>query len=105
MQRETVDVTFLVLLVVVDSLVDDDMHVETGVTSIAEIARLQLSDLVVVPAHVLHNMPPRESWRTNRSLDDINIVVVAGPHRLSISKGVSREPLKTTVRRHPVRRR
>jgi len=89
---------------VVEALVDDDMHVETGITSIVELEKLQESDLVVAPAHVLHNMPPRESWRTNQSLDDVNIIVVAGPHRLSISKGVTREPLKTTLRPHPIHR-
>lgn len=89
---------------VLEALIDEDMHIETGITSIVELEQLRESDLVVVPAHVLHNMPPRESWRTNQSLDDVNIIVVAGPHRLSISKGVTREPLKATLRPHPVHR-
>jgi hypothetical protein len=47
-------------------------------------------DLVLVPAHVVHDLPPAKSWRVFRNLDDVNLAVVAGPRRLSVSKAITR---------------
>ncbi len=55
------------------------------------LARLGSTDLLVAPAHIIRDMPPRTGWRTSRTLDDLNVVIVAGAHRLSISKGVARQ--------------
>lgn len=54
-------------------------------------------DLVVVPAHVLHDMTPVVAWRVGRLLPTSNLAVIAGPHRLSVSRGVTRRPLASTV--------
>ena len=59
-------------------------------------AGLGPTDLLVAPAHVIRDRPPRTGWRTNRSLDDLNLVIVAGAHRLSISKGVTRRAMAST---------
>jgi len=58
---------------------------------------LRPDDLVLVPAHALLDLTPRAGWRVTRALDDLNVAVVAGPHRLSVSHGVTRQPLVATV--------
>jgi Kef-type K+ transport system membrane component KefB len=58
----------------------------------AMIGGLTPSDLVVVPAHVLHDLPPAASWRVAREARDVSLAIVAGPHRLSISRGVGSRP-------------
>lgn len=52
------------------------------------IAGLGPSDLVVVPAHRIRELPPWRVRSISRALGDTNLVVVAGPHRLSISQHV-----------------
>ena len=59
-----------------------------------DLARLSTTDLVVAPAHIIRDIPPRTGWRTSRSLDDLNVVIVAGAHRLLISKGVARQSIE-----------
>lgn len=54
------------------------------------------ADLVIAPAHVLHDMPPIRNWRLVRRMSDVNLMVIAGPHRLSISRGATR-PTVTNV--------
>ncbi len=61
----------------------------------AMIERIEPDDLVLVPAHVLHDLAPLAGWRVTRSLADANVGVVAGPHRLTVSKGVTRQPMTT----------
>ena len=46
--------------------------------------------LVITPAHVLHDLPVVIQQRAVRALGDVSVVVVAGPHRLKITKGVTR---------------
>ena len=58
---------------------------------------LRPNDLVLAPAHALLDLTPRVGWRVNKALDDLNVVVVAGPHRLSVSHGVTRQPLAASV--------
>ncbi len=54
-------------------------------------------DLVVAAAHVLRDMPPVTNWRFVRTLGSVNLVVVAGPHRLTVSQGVSYGSLSSTI--------
>ena len=61
----------------------------------AMIERIEPDDLVLVPAHVLHDLAPLAGWRVTRSMGDANVGVVAGPHRLTVSKGVTRQPMTT----------
>jgi Kef-type K+ transport system membrane component KefB len=55
------------------------------------------TDLVVVPAHIVHDMPPWRMRQRVRQLQDTNIAVVGGPHRLAISQGVTRRPLSAAI--------
>ncbi len=55
------------------------------------------TDLVVAPAHVVHDMPPWRARRLARRLHDANVAVVGGPHRLTISQGVTARPLSTSM--------
>ncbi len=59
--------------------------------------RIEPTDLVIVPAHIVHDMPPWKLRRRVRLLHDTNLVVVGGPHRLAISQGVTVRPLSTAV--------
>jgi len=61
------------------------------------IESLTPTDLVVFPAHVLHDMPPVRNWRLARHLREVNLMVIAGPHRLSISRGATRPVVTTGV--------
>lgn len=47
---------------------------------------LGANDLAVITAHVVQGAPPMTMWRAARSLHDANVVVVAGPYRLSIAR-------------------
>ena len=58
--------------------------------------RLDRDDVVIAPAHVLHDPPPRAGWQIAKALDHSNLVIVGGPHRLSISKGVTRRGFPAT---------
>ena len=59
--------------------------------------RLEPTDLLLVPAHVVHDTPPWRLRRMGRQLQDANIAVVGGPHRLTISQGVTTRPLSTVI--------
>ena len=59
--------------------------------------RLEPTDLVIVAAHIVHDMPPWKLRRRVRLLHDTNLAVVGGPHRLAISQGVTVRPLSTAV--------
>ncbi len=50
------------------------------------IDRLERDDLLITTAYVLHDLPPMSAWRMARSLQDLNVAVVAGPHRLTVSR-------------------
>ena len=77
---------------------DDEITVLTDRTAQDElIDRLRPTDLVASPAHVVRYMPPWRARRSARLLHDSNVVVVGGPHRLTISQGVTRRPLSTAV--------
>jgi Kef-type K+ transport system membrane component KefB len=61
------------------------------------IGNLEPTDLVIVPAHIVHDLAPWRLRRLVRHLRDTNLAVVAGPHRLTISQGVTARPLSTVV--------
>ena len=61
------------------------------------ISRVRPTDIVVVPAHYVYETPPWRMRRLVRQLQDTNIAVVAGPHRLTISQGVTTRPLSRVV--------
>jgi len=44
-------------------------------------------DLVITSAHVVRDLPAVMGWRTTRKLQNVNLAIVAGPHRLAISRG------------------
>jgi Na+:H+ antiporter len=58
---------------------------------------LRDDDLVLVTAHVIHDLPPVLGYRVTRRLQELNLVVVAGPHRLSVSRGASRRTVRSEV--------
>ena len=74
------------IVVITDRAQQDDM-----------VDRLEPTDLVLVPAHVVHDTPPWRLRRMGRQLQDTNIAVVGGPHRLTISQGVTKRPLSATI--------
>ena len=55
------------------------------------------TDLVIVPAHIVHDMPPWRLRRLVRRLHDTNLAVVGGPHRLTVSQGVTMRPLSRRI--------
>ncbi len=56
-------------------------------------------DLFIAPAYVMHDAAPTSMRRVSKSLANANIAVIAGPHRLSISKGVTRYDVQSVT--HP----
>ena len=56
-------------------------------------------DLIVAPAYVLHDAAAVSTWKVARTLADANLAVIAGPHRLSISRGVTRHDIQSVT--HP----
>jgi len=54
-------------------------------------------DLVIVPPDVLRDVPVGAKWRMANSLSDANLVVIAGPRRMSISRGVTRRSVQSVV--------
>ena len=99
------------LLVVPDGAIADDLlgpidrdeeRIEVVVDaelSTSTLERLTDDDLVVAASHVLHELTPRAVWRLARDLALANVAVVGGPYRLSVSKGVTREPLRGALSR------
>ncbi len=61
------------------------------------INRVEPTDLMIVPAHIIHDMPPWRLRRLVRRLHDTNLAVVGGPHRLTVSQGVTTCPLSTAI--------
>lgn len=54
-------------------------------------------DLLVVPAHVVRDLAPLRALRLARRLHDTNLAIVAGPYRLTISNGPSRQGVVSPV--------
>ena len=86
----------LAALAVVD---DDGIEVIGGDDEARDAIVLGLSttDLLIVPAHVARDLSPRRARRLAGSLSDVNFAVVAGPHRLTISQGVTTRPLSNAI--------
>jgi Kef-type K+ transport system membrane component KefB len=74
------------VVVVTDRAEQDDVIEGVGPT-----------DLVIAPAHVVHDMPPLRLRRLVHQLQKTNVAVVGGPHRLTISQGVTTRPLSTAI--------
>lgn len=66
----------------------------------AIITKFGADDLVIVPAHVIHDLPPINAWRVARHLQNVNIAVVAGPNRMTLSKGLVNRPVESLVHSH-----
>ncbi|MEA2010828.1 MAG: cation:proton antiporter, partial [Actinomycetota bacterium] len=60
---------------------------------------IEPDDLVVAPAYLIHDAAPVSTWKVSKSLSNANLAVIAGPHRLSISKGVTRYNIQSVA--HP----
>jgi hypothetical protein len=91
------------LLVVADDiersalLFDPDDPVELIGSDLYSIGDLRPVDLAVAPAYVLREQLAHVGWRAGRAVDDLNIVAVAGPHRLTISKGVTTRAVSASL--------
>ncbi|MFV1999444.1 MAG: cation:proton antiporter [Acidimicrobiia bacterium] len=90
--RKASDVPILVFssdVEAVQARVNKDPGVEVTEASGSVQAALDLitkDDLVVAPAHVLASARSFGPWRLMRGLRDISLMVVAGPHRLSVAR-------------------
>ena len=60
---------------------------------------VETDDLVVAPSYVIHDAAPLLTWKYTRQLSTANLAVVAGAHRLSLSKGVTRYDVQSVT--HP----
>lgn len=58
---------------------------------------LEPEDLVITSAHVVHDLPAVMGWRTTRKLQNVNLAVIAGPHRLSISRGGTGVSMRSSI--------
>jgi Kef-type K+ transport system membrane component KefB len=77
---------------------DDHTTVVTGRAEQDDILdQVRPADLVIAPAHVVHDMPPWRARRLARRLQDTNVAVVGGPYRLTISQGVTTTRLSTAM--------
>lgn len=84
------------VLIVVEDDRPDIGHDDVDVVTRSEFATSDLaeSDLLVAPAHVVRALSPGPGRRAERALRVHNLAVVAGPHRLSLSKGVMRRTIR-----------
>ncbi len=55
------------------------------------------TDLVIAPATVLRDASVATKWRMAQALTGMNLVAIAGPRRMSISKGVTRRGIQSVV--------
>lgn len=54
-------------------------------------------DLLVAPAHVLRDVTPLRALRLQRLLQDVGVVVVGGPHRLTLTQGAAHRRLSPNI--------
>lgn len=59
--------------------------------------QLGVDDLVVAPAHVIRELPPLRALRVARTLQDANVVVVGGPHRLTLTQSTAHRRLSPAI--------
>ncbi len=105
--REVADLPLVVLcgdIELARALLDPEGDDDSDTTFVADraaqddiIDHLRPDDLVVAPAHVVHDMAPWRARRLASRLHDANVVVVGGPYRLTISQGVATRPLSTAM--------
>jgi len=55
------------------------------------------TDVAIVPAYVVSDLSPVAGRQFERSLADLNLVVVAGAHRLAVSRSLSRRAVERTL--------
>lgn len=85
-----------------DGIDRDEQRIEVVVDAdftSSTVDRVTEHDLVIAAAHVLHELTPRAGWRLARGLAIANVAVVGGPYRLSVSRGVTREPMRGALSR------
>ena len=80
----------------------DDVDVRVLDSGWFELEDVQPSDLLVLPVHAVGGSPGQRTWWTGRPFADINVVVVGGPHRLSVLPGLGRRPLSGAVTSPPL---
>ena len=73
-----------------DHIPTDAELIMTGGDDRALLDRLDDQDLLIAPVHVLRNRSPLAERRITRRLQNMNVVLVGGPHRLVFSTGASR---------------
>jgi hypothetical protein len=71
----------------VSAKLEDDPKIEI-VTEPSKLARvldrIEKDDLIIAPAHGVSSIGAYGQWRTARALRNVSVMVVAGPHRLSV---------------------
>ncbi len=103
--REVADLALVVLcenadlsLALLDPDGDNDTTVVTDRAGQDDILdRLRPTDLVLAPAHVVRDMAPWRGRRLVRRLQDTNVAIVGGPHRLTISRRANEHSLSTAI--------
>ena len=78
---------------------EDVEIVARSIPRIEVIDIIQPDDLFVGPAYVIHDAAPMSMRKVSKRLSNANVAVIAGPHRLSISKGVTRYNVQSVT--HP----
>jgi Kef-type K+ transport system membrane component KefB len=76
---------------------DEDIEVIVSDTIASTLAATSTADLLVLPAHGLREAGALGPWRIVGAVRDRSVVVVAGPHRLTISSRSMRRPVHGLV--------
>jgi Kef-type K+ transport system membrane component KefB len=81
-------------------LTDDASFIEVRETSrwrAAALGRVTPTDIIVVPPHAIRESKVLGQWRVAKALEDTSIIVVGGPHRLSVGGNVVQTNLHSVV--------
>jgi Kef-type K+ transport system membrane component KefB len=78
-----------------DSFEADDVDLRIIDSGWIDLDEVEPSDLLVLPTYAVGGPGAHRTRRTSRFLEHTNVVVVGGPHRLSVSPG--RRPLTSTM--------
>jgi hypothetical protein len=76
---------------------DEDVEVIVSDTITSSLANTSTTDLLVLPAHALREAGALGPWRIVGAVRDRSVLVVAGPHRLTISARSMRRPVHGLV--------
>ena len=83
-----------------EGVLGDEEDIEFAVTKAerdAVIHNTGPDDLILLPAHVVRDLSPVASWRVSREFQDSSLAIVAGPHRLTISRGLTSRNAQSVV--------